>query len=57
MMKESNEYACSTRLSEAAPEMYALLRVFVNIEAEAVLQEAKKQARDLIAQIDGTEEQ
>ena len=41
------------RMIAAAPEMYALLRVWVNIGAEPVLMEAKKQAKDLIAQIDG----
>ena len=58
MMKEWNEYAYSTRLSKAAPEMYKLLKELVcwKYDRTVTLNLASK-AEKLLARIDGTEEQ
>ena len=45
----------NARLIAAAPEMYELLKVWVNIQVQPTLMEAKNKARELLARIDGTE--
>ena len=44
------------RLIANAPEMYDLLKVWVNIQAQPTLKEAKDTARKLLERIDGTSE-
>ena len=43
------------RLIAAAPEMYELLEVWTQIQAQPTLMEAKEKARKLLARIDGEE--
>ena len=50
-------FGMAERMTVHAPEMYALLRVWVNVSTEAILQEAKAEARDLLARIDGESEE
>ena len=45
----------NARLIAAAPEMYELLEVWVNIQAQPTLKEARKRASELLARIDGEE--
>ena len=47
--------AANERLIAAAPEMYELLEVWVNIQAQPTLKEARKRASELLARIDGEE--
>ena len=41
------------RLIASAPEMYELLKVWVNIQAQPTLREAQARARQLLSRIDG----
>lgn len=41
------------RLIAAASEMYELLKVWVNVQAQPTLREAQKMAQELLARIDG----
>lgn len=50
--KEAN-----ARLIAAAPEMYELLKVWVQIQAQPTLRNAQDKAQELLARIDGKEEQ
>ena len=43
------------RLIAAVPEMYALLNVWVKIQDEPTLMNAKERAEELLARIDGKE--
>ena len=47
----------NARLIAAAPEMYELLEVWVKVQAQPTLMEARARAQELLARIDGTEEQ
>ena len=40
-------------LIAAAPEMYELLKVWVNVQAQPMLRDAQKMAQELLARIDG----
>ncbi|MBQ4401949.1 MAG: hypothetical protein II832_07275 [Synergistaceae bacterium] len=51
--KPKREYV--VRLIAAAPEMYELLRVWVQIQAQPMLRDAQDTARKLLALIDGKE--
>ena len=43
----------NARLIAAAPEMYELLNVWVNVQAQPTLRNAQKRAEELLARIDG----
>lgn len=49
----SEVMARAERLTAAAPEMYELLKVWTEIQAQPMLREARDKARELIARIDG----
>lgn len=44
------------RLIAAAPEMYELLKVWTQIQAQPTLMEAQRKAQELLARIDGEAE-
>lgn len=50
-----DENMANARLIAAAPEMYELLEVWVNLQAQPTLMEARKRAQELLVRIDGTE--
>ena len=43
----------NARLIAAAPEMYRLLNVWVNVQAQPTLRDSQAEARALLARIDG----
>ena len=43
----------NARLIVAAKEMYKLMKIWVNVQAQPMLRDAKAQAEELLAQIDG----
>ena len=47
----------NARLIASAPVMYELLKVWVNLQAQPPLMEARKRAQELLAHIDGEEEE
>ena len=49
------ETQANARLIAAAPEMYKLLKVWVNVQVQPTLREAQNTARELLARIDGVE--
>ena len=51
-----DEYKANGRLIAAAPEMYDLLKVWVQIQAQPTLRIAQERAKELLAQIDGKED-
>ena len=53
--KNEDEEKANARLIAAAPEMYELLEVWVNLQAQPTLMEARKRAQELLVRIDGTE--
>ena len=48
-----NEQKANARLIAAAPEMYELLKVWVQVQAQPTLRNAQDKARELIERIDG----
>ncbi|MBQ3446864.1 MAG: hypothetical protein IJG37_04385 [Synergistaceae bacterium] len=46
----------NARLIASAPEMYELLKVWTQIQAQPTLRNAQETARELLARIDGKEE-
>lgn len=47
----------NARLIAATPDMYELLKVWVQVQAQPTLRNAKDKARELLERIDGKEEQ
>ena len=45
----------NAHLIAAAPEMYELLKVWVSIQAQPTLMNAREKAKELLARIDGKE--
>ena len=50
-----DETDANGRLIAAAPEMYELLKIWTEIQAQPTLMEAQKKAQELLAYIDGEE--
>ena len=50
---ENNNTIANARLIAAAPEMYELLKVWVQVQAQPTLRNAQDKARELIERIDG----
>ena len=51
-----DECYANARLIASAPEMYELLKVWVNVQAQPTLRNAQARAQELLARIDGEEE-
>ena len=49
------QVAANARLIAAAPEMYELLKIWVQVQAQPTLRNAKDAARKLLDRIDGKE--
>lgn len=61
--REEIAYVCASSRTEAnarliasAPEMYELLKVWTEIQAQPTLMEAQRKAQELLARIDGEAE-
>lgn len=46
-------YEANARLIAAAPEMYELMKIWVQVQAQPTLRNAQDKARELLARIDG----
>lgn len=50
---ENNNTIANARLIAAAPEMYELMKIWVQVQAQPTLRNAQDKARELLERIDG----